>query len=178
MIEGKKDNLLNQHRRSIRMKGYDYSLAGAYFVTMVTFQRACVFGDIVDGEMRLNHFGLIVTQTWEWLSKQYPYIEVDRYIMMPNHFHGILHIIEMADDCRGGSRPAPTKIKTLGQLIGAFKTVSAKHINQIRHTPGSPAWQRNYYEHIIRNEKEYEEIWNSIDANPKNWVDDQLNHNS
>jgi len=144
-------------------------------VTMVMFQRACVFGDIVDREMRLNNFGQIVTQTWEWLSKQYPYIEVDLYIVMPNHFHGILQIIELADDCRGGSRPAPTKIKTLGQLIGAFKTVSAKHINQIRHTSGSPVWQRNYYEHIIRNEKEYEDIWNYIDANPKNWVDDQLN---
>src|SRR4030042_215705 len=75
----------------------------------------------------------------------------------------------------GCARPAPTHVKTLGQLIGAFKTVSAKHINQIRHTPGLPIWQRSFFEHIIRNESEYEDIWNYIDANPYNWVDDQLN---
>ena len=114
MIEGKKDYLLNQHRRSIRLKGYDYSLVGAYFLTMVTFQRACIFGNVLDGEMNFNKFGQIVSETWEWLSKQYPYIVINLYIVMPNHFHGILQIIELDDDCRGGSLPAPTKIKTLG----------------------------------------------------------------
>ena len=73
-----------------------------------------------------------------------------------------------------GQRPAPPKIKTLGQLIGAFKTVSAKKINQIRGTSGSPVWQRNYHEHIIRNHKDYEGIWNYIEANPANWMNDQL----
>jgi putative transposase len=133
MTEDKKDYLLNLHRHSIRLKGYDYSLAGAYFLTEVSFQRACIFGDVLDGEMKLNRFGQIVKQTVEWLSKQYPYIEINMYIMMPNHFHGILQIIELDEDCRGGSRLTPTKIKTLGQLICAFKTVSAKHINLIRH---------------------------------------------
>jgi putative transposase len=102
---------------------------------------------------------------------------------MPNHFHGILHIIELDNSCRAGevqpsfgcARPAPTEVKTLGQLIGAFKTVSAKRINQIRHSPGMPVWQRNCYEHIIRNETEYEDIWNYIDINRNNWVDDHLN---
>jgi REP element-mobilizing transposase RayT len=158
------------HRRSVRLKGYDYSEPGAYFVTIVTFQRACILGEVVDGEMRLNQLGQIVAQTWDWLSKQFAYVEVDHYIVMPNHFHGVLQIIEIEDDCRGGSRPAPTKIKTLGQLIGAFKTVSAKKINQLRNTPGSNVWQRNYYEHIIRNELELNDITRYIETNAETWA--------
>jgi putative transposase len=162
------------HRQSIRLKGYDYSLPGGYFVTFVSFRRECIFGDVYREEMRLNEYGQIVTQTSEWLSTQYPYIEFVSYIVMPNHFHGILQIIELDDYCRGGSRPAPTKLKTLGQIIGAFKTVSAKRINQIRYTSGSPVWQRNFYDHIIRDEKEYKDIWNYIDTNPTNWLNDHL----
>jgi putative transposase len=161
------------HRHSIRLKGYDYSSPGAYFVTMLAFNRACIFGEVVDGKMILNKFGGIVAQTWEWLSEQYPYIRVDPYIVMPNHFHGILQIIELDDECRGGSRPAPTPIKNLGQLIGAFKTVSANKINQFRNTSGSPVWQRNYYEHVIRNEIELNDIAGYILTNPESWAHDQ-----
>ena len=100
------------------------------------------------------------------------------YVVMPNHFHGILQIIELDDCCRGGSRPAPTglnTIKPLGQLIGVFKTISAKQINQIRGSPGSSIWQRNYYEHIIRNQEEWERISGYIIANPDQWPDDVEN---
>jgi hypothetical protein len=107
-----------------------------------------LFGEVVGGIMRLIDIGQIVAQTWEWLPEQYPYVELDSYIVMPNHFHSILRIIEFTDGCRGGlcatlfgcARPAPVeakesiiqfvKIKPLGQLIGAFKTISAKHINR------------------------------------------------
>ncbi len=167
-------SLSNLHRHSLRMEGYDYSIAGVYFITTVTYQRSCIFGDIESGEMKLNVFGQIIKQTWEWLSNHFTYVELDTYIVMPNHFHGIIKIMELDDSSRGGSRPAPTKIKALGQLIGAFKTVSAKKINQIRDTSGSPVWQRNYHDHIIRTQKEYESIWNYIEANPANWMDDQL----
>ena len=102
MINNMKDIHLKLHRHSIRMKGYDYSSVGAYFVTVVTYQRLCVFGDVVDGEIILNQFGQIVTQTWEWLSAQYPYVELGSYVVMPNHFHGILLIIELDNNCRGG----------------------------------------------------------------------------
>jgi hypothetical protein len=93
------------HRRSIRLKGYDYSQAGAYFVTIVAWRRECLFGDIVNGEMDLNEFGEIVSQKWQWLETQYEYIELGAWVVMPNHLHGILII---HDDGRGGSRPAPT----------------------------------------------------------------------
>ena len=137
------------HRRSIRLKGYDYSNAGAYFVTIVAWQREMLFGEIVDKEMVLNEFGQIVSEKWQWLETQYPYIELGAWIVMPNHFHGILVI-----NGRGGSRSAPTpiKCKPLGGLIGAFKTVSTKQINLLRDTEGQAVWQRNYYEHIVRDE--------------------------
>ena len=158
--------------RSIRLKEYDYSQAGAYFVTLCTKKGESIFGDIIDGIMRLNKSGLIIAETWQWLSEQYPYVELDTWAIMPNHFHGILFLL---DERRGGSRTAPTKRKPLGRLIGAFKTVSTKRINELRDTPGQPIWQRNYYEHVIRNEIDLEETREYIQNNALKWLEDE-NH--
>ena len=143
--------------------------------------------------MRLNELGQVVANAWQWLAVQHPYIELDKWIVMPNHFHGILVITDTPR--RGGSRTAPTldtaphpsntlqppddrtKIKPLGRLIGAFKTVSTKQINQIRQTPGTPIWQRNYYEHIIRDENRLQQIRQYIATNPDSWQQDQLHSN-
>ncbi len=197
------------HRRSIRLRGYDYAQPGAYFVTVVAQQRACLFGDVVDCKMRLNDAGRVVAQTWAWLAQQYEYVELDAWVVMPNHLHGIIVIrddIGMEngggsqnvgdDDVRGGSRTAPTttprtipttpetptvtettppKRKTIGRLVGAFKTVSTKHINQLRGTPGVAVWQRNYYEHIIRNQAALERIRAYIAHNPHRWESDREN---
>ena len=164
------------HRRSIRLQGFDYSSAGAYFVTIVAWRREMLFGDVVDGEMKLNQIGEIVSDKWRWLESQYEYVELGAWIVMPNHFHGILIIHEHG---RGDSRIAPTqtKRKPLGRLIGAFKTVSTKHINLLRNTEGQVVWQRNYYEHIIRNEREWENIHSYIESNPSMWADDDENPN-
>jgi putative transposase len=160
------------HRRSIRLKGYDYTQAGAYFITIVTQDRACLFGEVVEGEMRLNPFGEIVAESWQWLAMQYDYVELDEWVIMPNHLHGTIVIT----DDRGGSRTAPTvKRKPVGRLIGAFKTVSTKRINEHRDTPGVPVWQRNYYEHIIRNEDDLEAIRRYIACNPLRWHLDREN---
>jgi len=164
------------HRRSIRLQGYDYSQAGAYFVTIVAWQREMLFGEIVDGEMVLNDFGKIIAEKWQWLETQYEYVELGAWIIMPNHHHGILVI----HDGRGGSRPAlttPIKHKPLGGLIGAFKTVSTKQINLLRDTEGQVVWQRNYYERIIRNEPEMERVSRYIESNPTQWADDDENPN-
>ena len=174
------------HRRSIRLKGYDYSQAGAYFVTLVARQREMLFGDVVNEEMIVSEFGKIVSEKWEWLETQYPYIELGAWIVMPNHFHGILVIHEHG---RGGSRsaptgdlqiarPTPTKRKLLGGLIGAFKTVSTKHINLLRQTEGQVVWQRNYYEHIIRDDRETDRIHRYIESNPSMWAEDDENPNN
>ncbi|MGK7952752.1 MAG: transposase [Xenococcaceae cyanobacterium] len=189
------------HRRSIRLPGYDYSQTGFYFVTICCYQRQCLFGDIVDGFMRLNQYGEIVAETYQWLSQRYPYLILDEWIIMPNHFHGIMVITDQPR--RGSSRTAPTgyvaptltrndivltdknlpinpelKRKPLGRLIGAFKTVSTKQINLIRNSPGTPVWQRNYYEHIIRNEELLNKIREYIINNPVSWQNDQLHPNN
>jgi putative transposase len=177
------------HRRSIRLKGYDYASPGAYFVTICVRQGECVLGKIVDGQMELSDFGRIAAESWQWLAEQYPYVTLDAWVVMPNHLHGII-IINDDPPCRGGSQgggglqgrggsrtaptPAPTGHKPLGRLIGAFKTVSTKRINQMRDTPGQPFWQRNYYEHIIRNPTAHERIRQYIATNPARWTDDQL----
>ncbi len=162
------------HRRSIRLKGYDYAQAGAYFVTMCTQGRVCLFGDVVDGQMQLNECGQVVADSWLWLSGRYPYVGMDEWVVMPNHLHGIIILSE--PDCRGGSRTAPTKNrKSIGRLIGAFKTVSTKRLNAMRSTPGVPVWQRNYYEHIVRSEESLTRIRQYIVDNPARWEEDPEN---
>jgi REP element-mobilizing transposase RayT len=160
------------HRRSIRLKGYDYSKNGAYFVTLCSRNRESIFGDIGDGEIRLNECGKIIETTWAWIGKRYPFLELLDYIIMPNHFHGIVLI----DRSRGGSRTAPTAgNKPLGRILGAFKTRSTKLVNEFRISPGVPIWQRNYYERIIRNEFELDRISDYIVFNPANWIEDENN---
>ncbi|VEP18004.1 conserved hypothetical protein [Hyella patelloides LEGE 07179] len=78
------------HRRSIRLSGYDYSQAGYYFVTICCYQRQCFFGEIIDGAMQLNQYGEIVAETYQWLAQRYPYLILDEWVIMPNHFHGIM----------------------------------------------------------------------------------------
>jgi putative transposase len=174
------------HRRSIRLKGHDYSSAGIYFITICTHHREQIFGAIINGEMQLNEFGQIVANHWQWLATQHPYVKLGEWVVMPNHLHGILVLTDTPR--RGGSRTAPTthdatqtistndasKHKPLGRLIGAFKTVSTKEINQIRNTPGIPIWQRNYYEHIIRDKEAQHNIRRYIQTNPQSWKVDRL----
>jgi putative transposase len=108
-----KYNSDRHRRRSIRLEGYDYAQTGAYFVTICTQNRECLFGNIVDGEMRLNEYGRIAKESWEWLSRQYKYIDIDEWVVMPNHLHGILIVNA---DCRGGSRTAPTAQRTYANI--------------------------------------------------------------
>ncbi|MBA7587750.1 hypothetical protein ES708_29788 [subsurface metagenome] len=162
------------HRRSIRIPGYDYSQDGWYFVTICTQNRKCLFGEITHAKIQLYEYGRIVEEYWKWLARQFKDVYLDEYVVMPNHLHGIIIIR------RGGSRTAPTPKtpecnKPLGRIIGAFKTVSTKRINIIRKTPASTLWQRNYYEHIIRNEDELNRFRRYITDNPANWQTDEEN---
>jgi REP element-mobilizing transposase RayT len=159
-------------RKIIRLKNYDYSSAGGYFVTICTQNRKCLFGKIRAGQMMLNDIGQMICEKWEWLAKQYDYVELDEWVIMPNHMHGIIVITNR----RGGSRTAPKKKrKPLGRLIGAFKTVTTKQINQIQATPGKKLWQRSYYEHVIRNENELDLVRKYIVDNPLQWESDREN---
>jgi len=156
------------HRRSIRLEGYDYSRAGAYYVTIVCKDRVSLFEDPT--------LRAIADEAWLWLREQYPHVDLDEYVVMPNHLHGIVVI---SDVVQGGSRAAPTasvpKRKALGSIIGAFKTVSTKRINEVLDTPGSPVWQRDFWERIIRSEAELNRIREYIAENPARWESDPEN---
>jgi REP element-mobilizing transposase RayT len=163
------------HRRSIRLHGYDYRSSGVYFVTICTMSRQCRFGDVVDATVALSAVGRVVDETWQWLAAHHDYVDVGPYIVMPNHLHGI---IMLAPD-EGGSRTAPTAPavtprKPVGRLIGAFKTVSTKRVNEVLGTPGDALWQRNYWEHIVRDDESLGRIADYIVNNPITWESDQL----
>jgi putative transposase len=170
-------------RRSIRLKGYDYSAAGLYFITLCTYQRECLFGKIADGVMRLNALGQIVADEWLRSLEIRQEIEFDEWIVMPNHLHGIVAIKTIADLSDGvganGRSPlrgvAPSmKPRSLSSLVAGFKSATTKHINIHRNAPGTPVWQRNYYEHIIRNDPSLQTIQTYIYNNPKSWQTDRL----
>ena len=172
------------HRHSIRLREYDYSEAGAYFVTVCTQDRECMFGEIVDGEMKLNDAGRMVESTRDELTKHYPGVDVDAFITMPNHIHGILvfgNFVGAGSPCphpdgttQKGAVTAPLR-RSLGQAVAYFKYQSTKSLNQFYGTLGLRLWQRNYYEHIIRNEDELNHIREYIENNPMQWALDEEN---
>jgi putative transposase len=195
--ENDKSIVFQRNRQSIRLPGYDYRRPGAYFITLCVKGRECLFGEIRSGTMRLNEQGEIIDEKWKWLEHQYPYVKLDEFTVMPNHFHGILWIRDISCPgnsgfkCAGGSRTAPTmgclkndvatlpvnsmKIKSLGRLVGAFKTISAKEINIRRNTVGESLWQRDFYDRISRKENELFRVRDYIRNNPLNWESDEEN---
>jgi len=166
----------DKNRKSIRLKGHDYSKSNAFFVTICIKDSKIKPGEINDDKFLPNDYGLSVEESWHWLESHFDYVELDEYIIMPNHLHGVILVTDIR---RGGSRAAPTakmpKTKPLGQLIGAFKTVSTKIINRMRNSSGVQIWQRNYFERIIRNEKELVKIREYISKNPVQWNIDKEN---
>lgn len=161
------------HRRSIRLKNYDYSKEGAYFLTICTKNKQCLFGDIKQDQMRLNYLGVIVFQCWQAIPEHFPHVALDTFVIMPNHLHGILWIIESPhqEDQYCEYRKA---IKgSIPSIVRAFKAVVTKEINQICQQKGtSLIWQKNYYEQVIRNEKMLNNIREYIINNPVNWNQD------
>lgn len=175
---------LRHHRRSMRLKGYDYTQAGAYFDPPVTWQRECLFGEITNGKMQLNKIGRITKDEWLKTAQIRPYvqIQVDELVVMPNHLHGIIRIVEDDDPNVGARwRRAPTKVERFGKpvhgsvptIIRAFKSAITQRINLLCGSLGDPVCHRNYYEHIIRNDGELESIRKYIQANPLNWEKDR-----
>ena len=198
------------HRRSIRLQGYDYTSPGAYFITICTHQRQCLFGEIVDGEMQLNEFGIVARSHWMKLPQHHSHLQLDAFVVMPNHVHGILVLTDRVGagfdtgiGCTDtlSAKPAPTDVSVstkrhgIPEIIRGFKTFSARRINQMRKVgagfdtgigctntlsakPAPTVWQRNYYEHIIRNDIALAHIQQYIDNNPRSWQQDQLHPNN
>lgn len=171
------------HRRSIRLRDYDYSVAGAYFVTICAFQRECLFGEVVDGEMRLNDAGLVVVNGWQSIPRHFPHATLDEFVVMPNHVHGVVFVnntvgaqfIAPNDQCTPIMQGAMNRAPTLGAIVRAFKARCTHGINQICDNPGVLVWQRNYFERVIRDERELAAIRQYIVANPTKWIEDE-NH--
>lgn len=175
------------HRRSIRLREWDYAANGAYFITLVTHERAPLFGAIVDGEMRLNAFGEIARAYWEEIPSHFDHIEIDAFVIMPNHVHGIVMIVtnESADvraqHCCAPTTTNPTpheinvKPGSLSAIIRSYKSAVTKQTNHLRNTPAEPVWQRNFYERIVRNDRELNTVRDYIINNPARWAEDNEN---
>ena len=149
------------NRRSFRIPEYDYSQPGAYFVTICTQGRRCLFGDIKEGQMQLNEFGQIISKNWLALPTRFPHITLDEFVVMPNHLHGVVFF----------NYP----LASLGQMVAYFKYLTTRGVNDKIGLSGAPLWQRNYYEHVIRNEKDMNRIREYIFNNPLQWHFDQEN---
>ena len=175
--------MLNK-RRVLRLKDYDYSEPGAYFVTICTQNRKHLFGEIANGEMRLNEFGKIVQGCWDDLPNHYGRINLDAFVIMPNHTHGIIWILDGYGNVGAGFKPAPTPATRnrnhrhgIPEIVRAFKTFASRRVNESRTTPGVAVWQRNYYEHVIRNDEELFQTRQYIQENPLQWDLDPENPN-
>ena len=180
-------------RRSIRLKGYDYSQAGLYFITICVQDRECLFGNIENGEMILNDAGKMIETEWLNLNNRFSNIELHEFIVMPNHFHGILEIVGATlvvaqndvntqnknNENEKGQPQGIAPTKTVGDMMDAFKSISTvEYIRGVKNLGWKPfdgrIWQRNYYEHIIRNEQSYQTISNYIINNPAKWQEDKF----
>ena len=197
-------------RRTTRLRGYDYTQPGAYFVTICAQHRKCLFGTITDGKMQLNEIGRIVVDCWNHIPQHFPSVELYESIVMPNHIHGIIAWgIPKPEDSHppktvgaGSPRPSqtgppfentgnvgagsprpfqnnPNRINetpspSLGKIMAYFKYQSTKRINQRYRTPGTRLWQRNYHDHIIRDDPDLQRLREYIQINPTKWELDQL----
>jgi len=178
-------------RRSIRLPLHDYSQPGAYFVTICAHGRLCLFGEIRADIMQLSPAGQVVHEAWQAIPSDSAAITTGPFIVMPNHLHGIIEIAgipvgtihelpqdelphhELSDVDDTASRTQRRNM-LLPKIIGRFKMQTAKAINKSRATPGIPVWQRNYYEHVIRDEADYGRIAEYIADNPRRWNEDAL----
>ena len=182
-----------RNRKPNRMKGYDYSQDNLYFVTSCVQDRICCFGTVANGKMELNEYGKIAEEQWFWLGKQYPYIVLHEFVVMPNHIHGIIEInrsivginpvgtgrVVVGTGRDLSLQQQPIKIKSLSELMGAYKTTSSKKIHLLECRDRSRPvptfqWQRSFHDHIIRDDKSFETISNYILNNPAQWITDKF----
>jgi putative transposase len=169
-----------QGRRSVRLRGYDYASAGMYFVTVCARDRACVFGEVANGQVQLSELGETVNRCWVAVGDHFLEVTLDRWVIMPNHLHGILAVGGLRSSLqpvvgvrsRGACGPSPSSI---GAIVGSFKAAVTKAHNDLRGRSGTTVWQRSYYEHVIRNERDLQRVRQYVEENPIRWELDPEN---
>lgn len=157
--------------KSIRLKEFDYTQAYWYFVTINVYKHQKLFGEIIEGKVKLNSFGKIALKYWKEIPEHFENSEFDYFVIMPTHMHGIVVPGGTSTACRADTsesfgKPVPGSLPT---IIRSYKSAVTKRINELRSTPGKYVWQRNYYERVIRNEKELYNIRKYILQNPQKW---------
>jgi len=187
---------VSHERRSLRLRGFDYSRPGVYFVTIRARNDGHPFGELIATHVRLSQYGRIVTACWLDIPKHFPHVTLGSHVVMPDHVHGIIVINKRADaDNVGAQHAAPLQLPrrarlsqtalrghaivasttvargSLGAIVRAFKSAVTKQINELRRTPGKPVWQRNYYDRIIRDDGELHRVRRYILSNPKRCTD-------
>ena len=170
-------------RRSIRLPGFDYTEPGAYFVTICAYGRECLFGKVAYGDVVLNHLGRLAHEEWTYTEVIRPDVQLDEFVIMPNHIHGIIAIQRSSRSVGAhGRAPLPSggaflqrPPRSLGSFLAGFKSAATKRINAFRRSPGQPVWQRNYYEHVIRDDRDLDRIRRYIRDNPAKWAEDIYN---
>ena len=168
-------------RRSIRLRGYDYSQPGNYFITICTYQKRKLLGTVVGHKAILNPAGEAVRVCWFDLPRRFPLVELVELIVMPNHVHAVIGLRQPSRATpRGAASSAPTaessvNYPSIGQVLRAFKSISAIKINRLLGRTSEHVWQRNFYEHIIRSPREFEQAQKYIRENPINWDSDPEN---
>jgi len=183
------DNELNMgRRRSLRLAKYEYSSPGMYFVTVCADGKVNLFGEIHGGEMKLNPAGDAVANAWIAIPERFTAVQLDSYVIMPNHFHGVIFVLPDGIGGGGGAsrgraksgskdsgEGAASSAPTLGKIMRAFKSISAIRINEILGRKGQAVWQRNYFERIVRRGKDLDDIRRYIAENPERWGEDEEN---
>jgi REP element-mobilizing transposase RayT len=173
-------NPKKHHRRSIRLSGYDYTQPGAYYITICTYKRQCWFGDVMNGKVHYNHLGYIAYSFWQALPRRFSHIELDVFVVMPNHLHGILIICDRVNQIQANDLPKKEQFGkpvagSIPTVIRSFKAAVTKLINLMRKTLNPPVWQSNYYESIIRVETGLDNVRQYIINNPRQWEMDEEN---
>ncbi|MEA4930775.1 MAG: transposase [Anaerolineaceae bacterium] len=185
-----KTNQLIPHHRKHRLPEFDYSQPGTYFVTIVTQDRKTLFGQIVDGEMVLNNIGKMVEEVWIAIPDHFPNVELGGFVFMPNHFHGIVTITEGATHGTKSGAPISNLVEathasplprvskgpipgSIGAITGSIKSATTKAFHEFPGHSEDRLWQQGFYDRVIRNEREFEAIYDYILANPMNWDEDE-----
>ncbi len=173
-------------RKSIRLDNHDYSTEGFYFITICCFEKRCLFGEIVNNEMVLNAFGKIAFDEWFKTELLRPNIKMHEFIVMPNHIHGIINIVHpVGASCarpqaihKAGERSSPLRgpSQTVGAIVRGYKAAVTSAINKLNNKSNS-IWQRNYHEHIIKNDESHIKIADYIVNNPCTWNNDSIHPN-